>query len=327
MFLDSVPECSVQTDASFEAAGAFFHGDWRYFNFVAESDLLADLHINYKEVLAVLMAAENWSNQWCNRHVIIHSDNQVADSISNKGSTKTPIFMHYLRKIFWFSAVFNFCITAKYTEGAKNVIADAISRLHSFPYLFRALGFLADTMSFGLCYKPVCSIICLSIVHCFFPLGSLASALEQEITSEVFEFRSHTLADTTKRSYRTYQDSFLRFCLFMGFTPLPADTRTICLYAAFLARSLQFCSINNYLGIIALLHKEFNLPNQLSDNWVLKSLLAGIKRVKGNTLKQKRPITSHILAGIHRVINLCTGYDSSFWAVCLIAFFWTIQEI
>ena len=106
----------------------------------------------------------------------------------------------------------------------------------------------------------------------------------------------------------------------MGFTPLPADTRTICLYAALLAHSLQFSSINNYLGIIALLHKEFNLSDPLSNNWVLKSLLSGIKRVKGNTIKQKLPITLHILSCIHQVINLCTSYDSSSWAVCLVAF-------
>ena len=59
MFLDAVPELNVQTDACFEAAGAFFNGDWRYFNFGAESKVLADLHINYKEVLAVVMAAKN----------------------------------------------------------------------------------------------------------------------------------------------------------------------------------------------------------------------------------------------------------------------------
>ena len=149
----------------------------------------------------------------------------------------------------------------------------------AFLICFVHWAFFADTMSFGLCYKPVCSTTCLSIVHCFFPLGSLASTLEQELTSEVFEFGSYTFADTTKHSYRTYQDSFLRFCLFMGFTPLPADTCTICLYAAFLAHSLQFSSVNSYLGIIALLHKEFNLPHPLSNNWVSKSLLSGIKRV------------------------------------------------
>ena len=131
-------------------------------------------------------------------------------------------------------------------------------------------------------------------MHCFFPLGSLASSLEQELTSEVFNFRLHTIADTTKHSYRSYRDSFLRFRLLMGFTPLPSDICTVCLYAAFLACSLKFSSFNNYLGIIALLHKEFNLPNPLSDNWVLKSVLSRIKRVKSDNIKQKLPITSDI---------------------------------
>ena len=189
LFLDFVPECSVQTDAPFKAVGAFFQGDWRYFNFVAESDLLADLHINYKEVLAVVMAAENPTNQWSNRHVVIHSDNQAAVSLISKGSTKNIIVMHYLCRLFWLSVVFSFCITAKYIEGAKNVITDAIS-FHvyiAFLICFMHWAFLAITMSFGLYYKPVCSITCLS----------LASTLEQELTSEVFEFRSHTFTDTT----------------------------------------------------------------------------------------------------------------------------------
>ena len=72
----------------------------------------------------------------------------------------------------------------------------------------------------------------------------------------------------------------------MGFNPVPADSNTISLYAAFLARSLKFSSINNYLSVIALLHKEFGLPNPLTDNWVFKSLLTGIKRVKGNLVQQ-----------------------------------------
>ena len=82
----------------------------------------------------------------------------------------------------------------------------------------------------------------------------------------------------------------------MGFTSILANTHTICCYAAFLAR-LQFSSTNKFLGIIALLHKEFGLPNPLVDNWVLKSLLSSIKRVKGSTVKQKLPTTLDILLG------------------------------
>ena len=149
----------------------------------------------------------------------------------------------------------------------------------------------------------------------------MATTLEKELASEGFEFRSFPFAESTKRSYRTYRDSFLRFCLIMGFTPIPENTHTICCCAAFLARSLQFSSVNNYLGIIALLHKKFGLPNPLVDNWVLKSLLSGIKRVKGSTVKQKLPITLDILLGIRRIINLNISYDASFWSVCLTAFF------
>ena len=62
----------------------------------------------------------------------------------------------------------------------------------------------------------------------------------------------------------------------MDVSPIPASSHTICQYVAFLARSLKFTSINNYINIIALLHKEFSLTNPLTDNWAIKSLLTGI---------------------------------------------------
>ena len=114
--------------------------------------------------------------------------------------------MHYLHRLFWLSAVFNFYITAKYIEGAKNSIADAIPCLLNIALLICIVHwvFFADTVSLGLFYKHVYYITCLSVMHCFFPLGSLASSLEQELNSKVFNFRSHTFADTMKHSYHTY---------------------------------------------------------------------------------------------------------------------------
>ena len=107
----------------------------------------------------------------------------------------------------------------------------------------------------------------------------------------------------------------------MGYDTVPASTHTICQYAAFLARSLTYASINNYLAIIGLLHIEFGLVNPLTDNWPLKSLLTGVKRVKGNQVVQKLPITLDILRGIYRIISLRSSFDASFWAVCSVAFY------
>ena len=74
--------------------------------------------------------------------------------------------------------------------------------------------------------------------------------------------------------------------MFMDVSPIPASSHIICQYVAFLARSLKFTSINSYLNIIALLHKGFGLTNPLTDNWATKSLLTGVKRAKGSTVKQ-----------------------------------------
>ena len=98
----------------------------------------------------------------------------------------------------------------------------------------------------------------------------------------------------------------------MDVSPIPASSHSICQYVAFLARSLKFTSINNYLNIIALLHKEFGLTNPLTNNWAIKSLLTRVKRAKGSTFKQKLPITIDILLGIFNIINLNDRFDASF---------------
>ena len=68
------------------------------------------------------------------------------------------------------------------------------------------------------------------------------------------------------------------------------------------------------------MHKEFGLPNPISDNWHVKSLLTGIKRVKGSTIKQQLPITVDILTKIYGLLNCNISFDASFWVVCLVAF-------
>lgn len=112
----------------------------------------------------------------------------------------------------------------------------------------------------------------------------------------------------------------------MGYPPIPAEPTHICQYAAFLARSLKPSSIPNYLNIISILHKEFNLPNPLTNNWPLQSLLTGIKRVKGEPPSQKLPITPEILHLIYTKLNLRSSFDASFWAICLVSFFGMLRK-
>ena len=64
-------------------------------------------------------------------------------------------------------------------------------------------------------------------------------------------------------------------------------------YAAFLAHSLKATSIPNYLNIIGILHKEFNLPYPLLGNWPLQYLLTdclGLSGSKVCPLAQNNPL-------------------------------------
>ena len=150
----------------------------------------------------------------------------------------------------------------------------------------------------------------------------MANQLEDEISL----YRSHTFSTNTKTTYRTHHNSYFRFCLRMGYPPIPAQSSHICQYAAFLARSLKPSSIPNYLNIISILHKEFSLPNPLTNNWPLQSLLTGIKRVKGEPPAQKQPITPDILHHIYTKLNLRSSFDASFWAICLVSFFGMLRK-
>ena len=136
LFLDTMPIVDVQTDACPVAAGAWFRGDWIYSNFQMDAGPSYDsLHINHKETLAIILAAKRWATSWANKHVIVQTDNQAAAHIINKGSTQHPSVMNELRTLFWLSAEYNFRITAEYLPGSENVLADAVSRLHSPQHL------------------------------------------------------------------------------------------------------------------------------------------------------------------------------------------------
>ena len=129
--IDTQPTTSVCTDACNTAAGAFHQGQFIYTPWSWWPEM-ANLHINFKEIVALEPAVALWAPFWSNKTVYIHCDNQTAVRIINKGSCKNVSVMDSLRRIFWWSAIYNFKIHAVYIPGAYNQIADCISRLHDF---------------------------------------------------------------------------------------------------------------------------------------------------------------------------------------------------
>ena len=60
------------------------------------------------------------------------------------------------------------------------------------------------------------------------------------------------------------------------------------------------------------MHSEMGLPNPITQNWTLDSLLRGVKRDKGLVVKRKLPITPDILLKINSSLNLKIVIDILF---------------
>ena len=127
-FLDDRPVTTLYTDASTNGVDASFEGNWFYSYFPVDFPWSTHLHMNYKEVICVVFAALYWAPYWQNKSVVVRCDNTAAVAMLNKGSTKHPVMMVFLRMLFWLSATYNFHLKAYHIPGVANVEADHVSR-------------------------------------------------------------------------------------------------------------------------------------------------------------------------------------------------------
>ena len=115
----------ICTDASMEGWGAHLnqskiYGSW--------SQLEKSFHINRLEMRAVRLALQGF-NLPENAVILVSSDNQTTVAYINKqGGTRSPSLMRETYLLFELLQERNWSLRASYLPGAKNVIADALSR-------------------------------------------------------------------------------------------------------------------------------------------------------------------------------------------------------
>lgn len=128
--VDQRPLTPVFIDACDQACGAVYLNKFIYTPWNNWHGINLDLHINFKETLALEPAVTLWAPYFRNKKVQVHCDNQAAVGIINRGMSTNPTVMASLRRVFWLSAVYNFRLQAVYYPGSENILADAVSRLH-----------------------------------------------------------------------------------------------------------------------------------------------------------------------------------------------------
>ena len=151
-------------------------------------------------------------------------------------------------------------------------------------------------------------------------------ALQTALKGEVAMYRAATYAESTKKTYRSQLNSYLKFCESVNVVPVPASGDIVAQYAAFLARRLAPSSVKQYLNVVRLLHMESNFPNPCEDNWILKTTLTGIDRLLGTPTVRKTPVTPSLLLQLHSQLDMRLPLHAMFWAAALVMFFGTFRK-
>jgi hypothetical protein len=110
-----------------------------------------------------------------------------------------------------------------------------------------------------------------------------------QLQVEALAFKRASFSESTKATYRSHRNAYLRFCIFYDLCPVPAAQMTLKTYVAFLARSIKPVSINGYLNIIRIMHLEVGLENPLEANFELSMIKRGVSHQLGSPPVQMLP--------------------------------------
>lgn len=109
--------------------GAFFNGKWVQFQWPGEWEnqpIMKD--ITLLELIPIVLAMFVWGFEFKNQKILFRIDNLALVNIINSRTSKSKRIMSLVRPLVLFTMMYNIQFKAKHIDGAKNQIADAISR-------------------------------------------------------------------------------------------------------------------------------------------------------------------------------------------------------
>lgn len=112
---------------------------------------------------------------------------------------------------------------------------------------------------------------------------------EKELTSRLAVFIAAAKAPNTRRAYASDWNHFTAWCRQHAATALPAATATLALYVTELAGQAKASTIARRMSAISQAHQLAGFPSPTSDAGV-RTVLAGIRRVKGVAPRVKKPV-------------------------------------
>lgn len=138
--------------------------------------------------------------------------------------------------------------------------------------------------------------------------GAAVPANLRETARRAEEYIKASRARNTRRAYASDLEDFRVWCKVDGggLSPLPADPETLALYLTDLAgRGLKVSTIQRRLASIATAHREA-VGDSPTDEKLVRSTMAGIRRTHGSAQKQAAPLT---VTTLRRVLASIRDHD------------------
>lgn len=134
-------ELQYYTDSSYIAFAGYFDG--RYFHQTWETGFIkrTSAEINLMELYAITVSIHLWAKYLKNHRVYIYSDNLASVQMVNNASSRCARCMQLIRHITLKSMETNTRFFLRHVEGAKNVLADLLSKCWNLIALYSIAGY------------------------------------------------------------------------------------------------------------------------------------------------------------------------------------------
>ena len=120
----------LYTDASDLALAAYYSSSYFILTFENNFEHLKHKSINYRELLAIVIAVCTWGRSFKQKRILFHCDNYSVVEIINKGTSNSPDMMELVRTLFFECAHYGCELKAAWIDTKANYLADSLSRLN-----------------------------------------------------------------------------------------------------------------------------------------------------------------------------------------------------
>lgn len=149
------------------------------------------------------------------------------------------------------------------------------------------------------------------------------------LKKEAEQYVALSIAPSTKQTYNSGEKQYINFIQLyrpsgLSETLFPASEEVLIQFIVYLAKTIKYSSIKNYLSAVRHLHVRNGFELDLKKFLRLQMVLKGIKRSQGSGKKIRLPITIHHLQLFYYFLAIpsTANHDSlMLWAAMTLAFF------